>query len=201
MDNPKINRWKLYFEKNKNRAMRPLLQKGLELLQPGMKTALDIGCGVGIEVQALLSQGLTVFALDPDPEAIGYLKSKFPTELSSDGKLHTISNTAENLIDWPSVDFIFSYHAFPFCKSGTLLPTLERSLTALNSNGLFVGSFFGPEDEWVQIQKSTGITIQELRTSLKNFKIISFEEIIRTGPDVAGNLKNWHIFEVIAQKN
>jgi predicted RNA methylase len=63
--------WDEYNGIQGSRAVRPLLQTALEHACTG-RTAIDLGCGAGVETRALLNAGWRVHAIDgaPGTEAV-----------------------------------------------------------------------------------------------------------------------------------
>jgi tellurite methyltransferase len=65
--------WAQYFEKNKGRPLRPFYIKAIEyakVFESTHPTAIDFGCGAGIETLDLLKRGWKVVAIDGEVESI-----------------------------------------------------------------------------------------------------------------------------------
>ena len=69
-------------------------------------------------------------------------------------------------------------------------------------NGYFVGNFFGLNDSWAKIKKEmVFLSKEQILDLFKNsFEIIYFNEIEKDGKTGLGNLKHWHVYNVIAKK-
>lgn len=85
-------RWHLYrkFRKRPRDAFKGALLRLRKLLRelPEGALAIDCGANVGDVTAFLLSKGLKVIAFEPDPTALGVLRSRFPSgpELTIEGK-------------------------------------------------------------------------------------------------------------------
>ena len=83
-----------------------------------------------------------------------------------------------------------------------------RIVSSLEPNGIFCGSFLGPEDTmagrgydkeafWPDVlvfEKS------QLNEYFKDFNVVSFTEHKRSGVAPGGETHDWHIFSVVARK-
>lgn len=188
--------WEMYYEKNRGRPLRPLFVQAIQFVDSSASRAVDLGCGVGTEVADLLQRGFEVHAVDQEPKSIELVKLN---SLNSP-KLHTHLSSLETWKAWPTVDFLFAYHSFPFCDSKNFISVIEKAFSSLSSNGILAVSFFGPEDQWVVENKVVGISESEIKKLLSNFQIIHFEEIKKVGPTALQGDKMWNVIEVIARK-
>ena len=72
---------------------------------------------------------------------------------------------------------------------------------SINSNGFFVGNFFGLKDEWnIHENKGTFLSKEDVTELFKDFDILEFDEIEKDRSTALGKIKHWHTFEVIARK-
>ena len=193
--------WEQYFEKNKGRAVRPLYAKAIDLAsmgQSGEFTAIDLGCGAGIESVDLLSRGWNVIAIDREPTSISAVLELAGPQLAQ--KLKTICISFEDLFDVPAAEFIYSYHSLPFCDVDHFDRLWTLIQNAVNPNGIFAGSFFGLNDEWVKSGHSTGVSTETLKRYLSNFDILHYDEVEKVGNTALNGPKNWHFIDVIIRK-
>ena len=193
--------WEQYFEKNKGRPVRSLYAKAIELVpvfESGHPTAVDLGCGAGIETADLLQRGWNVIAIDREPASISAVVEL--NGLQSHQKLRTICSSFEDLIEVPAAEFIYSYHSLPFCHSDHLDRVWGLIRDAVKPNGIFAGSFFGLNDEWVKSGHTTGISSEGLAQYLSTFDIIHYEEVEKVGNTALSGPKLWHFIEVIGRK-
>jgi tellurite methyltransferase len=193
--------WEQYFEKNKVRTVRPFYAKAIEFV-PDFKsenrTAIDLGCGAGVETADLLSRGWNVIAIDREPSSISAVVELASQQ--SNQKLKTICSSFEDLSEVPFAELIYSYHSLPFCHADKLDRVWSLIRDAVKPNGIFAGSFFGLNDEWVKSGHTTGVSSEKLTQYLSTFDIIHYEEVDKIGNTALSGPKHWHFIEIIGKK-
>lgn len=196
--------WNDYFEKNRGRPLRPLFLRALETLAATKIAkahganeimAVELGCGAGIETAHLLSQGWKVFAVDGEPTALDSLKSTLSPDILKN--LNFEGRPFEELGEIVNADFVFSYHALPFCREDRLFGLLKKIAAAVRTDGVFAGTFFGPKDQWVLEKKASGLTMTEITAAFAGFTVLHQNEIDELAPTALQGMKHWHVFEVI----
>ena len=195
--------WNEYFIKTQKRKLRPLFLKALTFLnkqKPLHRFAIELGCGLGIETQELAKQGWKLLAIDGQEASVKRINKiiyDFPN-LDISVKLQNF----EEILSLPQADLIYSYHSLPFCKQDYFFPLLKTISEAVKSKGYFVGSFFGCHDDWVKLRQCSGIKKTELENCFSSFNILYLHEYQKKeAPAIETRLKNWHVFELIAQKH
>ena len=69
------------------------------------------------------------------------------------------------------------------------------------NDGYFVGNFFGINDSWNRNESNmTFLTKEQVLDLFEEFDVIKFKEIEKDGLTGLGNMKHWHIFNIIAKK-
>lgn len=64
-----------------------------------------------------------------------------------------------------------------------------------------MGNFFGLNDSWVNIKQGmVFLSENQVLELLKPFEIIKMEEIEKDKKTGLGELKHWHIYDIIARK-
>ena len=186
---------KFYEEMENVVEPRPLLKKSFEFLKgkiEGQK-AYDLGCGVGQDTFSLVEKGFFVKAVDLSPDAFSYMERQF----GKSDQVETILSPIEELEILPC-NFINTSYALPFIKRECFDETLTNILGSLIKEGLFVGNFFGPNDDWAD--RLSGKTLSEVESFFKDFEFLFTREYEKRSPPAVGEVKNWHIIEVIARK-
>ena len=76
-----------------------------------------------------------------------------------------------------------------------------RIKKALHTGGLFVGQFFGVNDEWnTPGNQMTFLTKEQAVAELKGLRVLEFREEDVDSHVADGTPKHWHVFHIIAQK-
>ena len=174
---------------------RPLLKKSFDWLSGLEKgsVAYDLGCGVGQDTFSLVEKGFSVKAVDISPDAFKYMEEQF----GKSDKVETIVSSIEDL-EMEPCDFITSSFALPFIQRERFDESLLKILGSLKKEGLFAGNFFGPNDDWGDTLSVK--TFEEVEAFFENFEILFKREYEERKESASGEVKNWHIIEVIARK-
>ena len=192
--------WERYYQKNKGRAVRPLFTRAISYVinSNSHKTALDLGCGVGIETSALIRQDFMVIAVDNQKAAGNHIRNQLSLDESK--KFNFVLSDFSNFEFDTKYDFVWAYHSLPFISRNSFFDVVNKALAAVKDSGVFAGSFFGEKDEWVLGNKVNGICESKLRELFSEFNIIELKETFEKGKTVLSSEKNWHIFDIIARK-
>jgi len=186
-------KWEDFYKITKGRPPWPLLVQAVSLLSNG-KDALDLGCGAGRDTRFLLEQGFKVTAVDNDPHAIALL-ANFPRD-----RLRAVQASFE-AFEFETYDLINAHFALPFTSEDRFHEVFARIKHALNTGGLFVGQFFGVNDEWnTPRNRMTFLTREQAEAELKDLKVLEFREEDVDSHIADGTPKHWHVFHIIAQK-
>jgi tellurite methyltransferase len=185
--------WEDFYKLTKSRPPWPLLVQAVSLLSQG-KVALDLGCGAGRDTRFLLEQGFTVTAVDNDPHVIALL-ADLPQN-----RLRIVQSSFE-AFDFETYDLVNAHFALPFLSEEYFHLVLERIKQALHAGGLFVGQFFGVNDEWnTPENQMTFLTRVQAESELKELEVLEFREEDIDSHVADGTPKHWHVFHIIAKK-
>jgi tellurite methyltransferase len=186
-------KWEDFYKITKGRPPWPLLVQAVTLLSNG-KYALDLGCGAGRDTRYLLEQGFSVTAVDSDPHAIALLEV-FPRD-----HLRVVQSSFE-AFEFETYDLVNAHFALPFAPEDRFHEVFARIKLALNAGGIFVGQFFGVNDEWNSPgNQMTFLTREQAEAELKDLKVLEFQEEDVDSHVADGTPKHWHVFHIIAQK-
>ena len=160
----------------RKRHIRNFLPTLLELLQPEKQDIiLDVGAGTGVIADEISKYSEEVFALDPDPKRIEYIKKTYPQVKAFDG-------TAE-AIQFPEFYFtkvyaISSFHHFK--DADTAIYEVYR---ILKHGGLFLIKESNPEISRSKFERRVSgvnfLTSDSLKEMLENssFEIKQLKKI------------------------
>lgn len=191
-----------YFDNTAERETRDDLKLAVSLVE-GDKIAIDCGCGAGSDIAFLRSHDFFVHAFDVEEESIARCRVKF----KSDSKV-LLSQDSFNTYKYPDASLIVADASLFFCPAQEFSEVWRKITEALLPNGIFSGSFLGPEDTmaepgynkeryWPEVSV---LSEKELKNLLLDYKIESFTEHKTSGKTPDGQPHQWHIFSVVARK-
>jgi len=191
----KVFNWAGYYKAHKERKARELLVRTFELFDKdkfNSGIAYDLGCGNGHETHELLKKGWRVTAVDNN-ENVSKLMKEIIDEYKD--KLEIQISSFEN-INWRKCDLINANYALPFCPKEHFEFVWENILNSLNVNGRFSGQLFGDRDEWDLVRHTKDQALKRF----DGMEIEFFDEIEKDDKTAIGELKHWHLFDIIARK-
>ncbi|MBM3192996.1 MAG: class I SAM-dependent methyltransferase [Chlamydiae bacterium] len=114
----------------------------------GKGTALDVGCGVGLNSIALLKMGWNVCALDLYKEVLDVFKehvskvrSSVESKESNFGKYRIINKDITDMtLKASCLDLVLAYDVLSYLSPDSLIPTIRKIYAALLPGGIFMGS-------------------------------------------------------------
>lgn len=195
MQRAKPATWKEYFENTKDNPPRPLLVKALAFVRQ-KDNALDLGAGALNDSKYLLSQGFkNIIAVDKfdvaAQEALHFPSEHFTYSINSFEKY-----------DFPKerFDLINAQYALPFIEPNHFDVVFRNMLDSLKKGGIVTGQFFGDRDEWKNNPAMTFLSKFQANEYLGSLKVLSFEEEERDKKTARGEMKHWHVFHFIAER-
>ncbi|MBL1434435.1 methyltransferase domain-containing protein [Candidatus Wolfebacteria bacterium] len=190
-------KWDKYLTNTENGPARILLKESIKYLEIYSKPkALDLGAGSLNDTKFLLKKGFDVVAVDSNKkvkELAKHLpKENFEMNVSSFDKYDFKKN---------SFNIVNAQYALPFNSPKTSNKVISDIKNSIKSNGIFVGQFFGIEDDWSDIKSMTFHALEDVESFFeKNWVVHKLEEEKQFKKTAAGKDKYWHVFHVIAQK-
>jgi SAM-dependent methyltransferase len=191
-----------YFDVTANRETRDDLRLAVSLIE-GDKVAIDCGCGAGSDISFLRSHDFFVHAFDIESESISRCRARF-----KDDSNVLLSHSSFNTFKYPNVSLIVADASLFFCPEDEFSEVWCKITNALIPNGVFSGSFLGPEDTmagpsynkesyWPDVLI---FSKEKVKNLFNNYKIESFTEHKTSGKTPDGQLHQWHIYSVVAKK-
>jgi len=155
--------------------------------------AIDCGCGAGSDIAFLRTEGFRVYAFDIEQEAIDYCQKRFDQDADV-----TLSLASFDTYDYPSASLISADSSLFYCSEDIFESVWSK----------IIGSFLGAEDTtagpnykksvyWPDVMVATE---EQIRHWMKDYRIVSLTEHKSSGKATDGELHQWHIFSVVAQK-
>ena len=184
--------WTDYYEENADREPRALLLETLDAFGDAGGEAVDLGCGAGIDTNAILRRGWSVLAVDEQQEAIDRLRARVPADVAD--RLRTAVAPMED-VAVPPVDLVWASFSLFFCRPGRFADSWRGITGAIRSGGRFAGHILGDRDTWASRDDISAFPIDRARALFDRFEIERFEESEEDGDP---GPKHWHVFEIRA---
>lgn len=188
------SRWGGYHARGRERGPRPLLLRACDLLGAGDgRTAVDLGCGSGIDTLALLERGWAPTAVDRDEAGLGLLRKRLPAESTG---LVTIESAGFADVALPPADLVHAGFSLPFCAPDDFAAVWKRIREALLPGGVFAGQLFGPRDSWAGSPRMSFHSAEQVGELLGGTEVLHLKELEWEGEAVSG-AKHWHVFDIM----
>jgi SAM-dependent methyltransferase len=158
--------------------------------------AVDLGCGDGTDVLALLERGWSVLAVEIQQEGLAILRARIPDACAERTRLVRGSFTD---IALPPAHLIHAGFSLPFCSPSQFPGVWEQIRRALAPGGIFAGQLFGTHDSWVG---NPGMTFHDRSTVtclLDGLDTLQLHETERDGESYSGP-KHWHTYDILARE-
>jgi trans-aconitate methyltransferase len=189
--------WATYNARQRHRPVRALLVELIELAGPGNgRTAIDLGCGAGLETRALLDAGWRVLAIDGEPGTLDRL-------LRTIGGVHPGLTTDvrhfDELTELPLADLLYAGYSLPYQEPDQFHRTWTVIRSALRPGGWLAANVFGERDTWAGDHGMTFLSAADARALADGLEIVTWREEDDDGPAFSGP-KHWHVFDLLARR-
>ncbi|MDR2327084.1 MAG: methyltransferase domain-containing protein [Acidovorax sp.] len=191
--------WSAYYERHESRPCSPLLTKALAALRTHQRQAVDLGCGNGIETQAMLCHNWAVHAIDSEPEAIARVQKRHSDMAGAPSLLTTELTAFETLEHLPSADLVFAGFSLPFCRPEHFAKFWGLVTSSLRPGGVLAGQLFGVNDAWSDNKSMSFFTHADCLNLFATLELLQLQEADSMGTSMQGP-KRWHLFEFVARK-
>ncbi len=188
--------WSEYYDEYEDREPRAILLDVLDTFGDAGRTAVDLGCGSGIDTLAILQRGWIVFATDAEREAIERLRARVPTDLAP--RLRTQVSRMEE-VDLPPADLVWASFSLFFCDPDRFAEVWGRIRDAVRPGGRFAGQLLGDRDTWAPRDDISSFSFEEARALFDGLELERFDEEEKEGDDPV-DPKHWHVFHAVAHR-
>ena len=185
-----------FYDNTKDMEPNYTVRKFMKLnIEPG--NAVELGCGAGRDTVSLIKNGWNVLTIDREE-----VEARITTKLSKEEqKKFKFSKQKFEGIKLDKNDLVIANFSLPFCNKNNFKEVWNKIDDSILKYGYFVGNFFGNNDEWKnKKEEMTFLTKKQVLELFKNYEIIDFKEVEKDALTGLGNMKHWHIFNVIAKK-
>jgi SAM-dependent methyltransferase len=191
-----------YFDATENRNIRDDLIFAVDKVT-GPKVAVDCGCGAGADIQYLASNGFAVYGFDVEEEAILRCKERF-----KDIRSVKLSRSSFSQYKFPKSSLVVADASFFFCPKSEFPSVWEKVYDCLPRDGIFSGSFLGPDDTMASSKYNPDdfwpeVAVfgeDEVKKLFAKYQVLRFNEHRTSGTAPGGDLHDWHIYSVVAKK-
>ena len=159
--------------------------------------AVDLGCGEGVEVTALLEQGWIVHAVDGEAAALERLVERTPPELRERLHVHQVAYGDVDVL--PDADLVHASYSLPYCEPVHFHRLWAAVRAALRPGAVLSCQLFGPHDDSYGDPEMTFHSADEARALLDGLEIVGWTEEDADGTAYTGP-KHWHVFHVVARR-
>ena len=159
--------------------------------------AIDLGCGEGVEVEALLAAGWSVHALDGEPAALARLADRVAAPARDRLRLH--HRTFGEVADLPQAALVHSSYALPYCPPHDFDALWRQVRAALAPGGLLALQLFGVRDSMAGDPDMTFHDLEQVKGLLDGLEVLHWREEDAPGTSFTGP-KHWHVFHVVARR-
>jgi trans-aconitate methyltransferase len=192
--------WATYNAAQGERPVRDLALDALEAAGPAAgRLAVDLGCGLGRETDAMLRAGWRVHAVDWEADTEeNLLKTTRPED--RDRLTTQISGFAE-LAELPAAHLVYAGFSIPYIPPATFAGLWGVVSAAVEPGGLFAADLLGVNDSYRAEHEGeyTFWAEDALRELLDGWELVKFDVEEHDRPAFSGP-HHWHLFHVIARK-
>ena len=185
-----------YYDNTECAMPNYIIKKFIELnIKPGK--SIELGCGAGRDTVYLIKNGWEVLAIDRED-----VESRIAAKLE-DEELKQFKFLKQKFEDikLENNNLVVANFSLSFCNKNYFKELWNKIDDSILKDGYFVGNFFGKNDEWkITKEEMTFLTKEQVMELFSNFEIIEFKEVEKDGITGLGQMKHWHVFNVIAKK-
>lgn len=183
------------------REVRPLLVTALEVAGSGAgRQAVDLGCGLGRESDALLRAGWRVHAVDFAPNTEENLRASTRAE-DRDRLTFEVCDFAD-LKRLPEADLVYAGFSIPYIPRDVFDRLLATVRAAVKPGGLFAANLLGVNDGYraAHAAEFTFLDEDEVRSRLfPGWDLVRLDVDDYDGKAYSGP-HHWHLFHLVARR-
>jgi len=174
--------WAAYNARQQDRAVRLLCQEVLAAAGAGARrTAIDVGCGVGVETRAMLTSGWRVPALDGEP---GTRDRVLATTQGTAQEVLTIETIHfPDLIALPVADLVYAGYSLRYIHPDDSARIWGLIRSSLRPGAWFAGNLFGERDSWADNTDETFFSAEAARALFEGTTTVRNEDPVAVMAD------------------
>lgn len=186
-----------YYDNTESENPRNNVRYFVDKIKCHSSNAIELGCGAGNDTVYLIKNNWNVLAIDKED-----VKERITKRLNKEEREKFIFQKQNfESLELGKSNLIVANYCLPFCNKNNFKDLWNKINDSILKGGYFVGNFFGDKDEWRNTkEKLIFLTKEHVIDLFKGFEIIKFEEGEKDAITGVGEMKHWHIFDVIAKK-
>ncbi len=197
-----MSNWDEYYRVRKDHQHSDLVYYALNILKynPDIKRVIDLGCGAGNDAKYLIGREWDVYAVDINDSALKLLRESI--SMDSLERLKTYNVAFEDLDKdlLPDSSLVVAFSSLSFCNPLHFNKLWDVIVSKMLKDAVFVGNFFGVNDEWAVNKEMSFFTYGRIRELFEGFHIQFIREIEHQVPTFTSGNKYGHIHSIIASK-
>jgi len=158
--------------------------------------AIDLACGDGTDVRALLAAGWRVLAVDSSPDVPAHLTAGLTPELRTRLQVQIADFRTDDL---PPCALLHSGFGVFFCPPADFPALWRRIRAALAPGAVLSLHLLGPRDSWHERPGITTHSRAEVEELLAGLRVVGLDEAEEDGWSCDGE-KHWHRWHVLARR-
>jgi SAM-dependent methyltransferase len=189
----------------RGRAPQPLSERAVawsrEAAAAAGTRALELGCGAGNEVLAMLEAGLGVLAIDRHQGALDATLAAATARGIAAG-LELRRGPMEEVLKGIAGPFalVHARFALPFVPSRAFPLVWERIRALLGPRGVLCCQLFGPRDQFVAERPAGAMNFHDrsaVEGLVAGLEVLEWEEVAKDGYTALGRPKFWHVHHLL----
>lgn len=170
-----------YYDNTESDMPRNDVKYFVEKIQCKPSNTVELGCGAGNDTIYLIKNGWNVIAIDRED-----VKTRITKRLNKE-QLKKFKFQRQNFetIKLQKNNLIVANYCLPFCNKDYFEKLWKKIISSIDTEGYFVGNFFGLNDEWKKTKETmTFLSKEQVIDLFKEFEIIKFKEVEKDGLQV-----------------
>ena len=186
-----------YYDNTESENPRKNVRYFINKISSNPGKAIELGCGAGNDTVYLIKNSWKVLAIDRENVEERIAKRLNPEEQ----KRFRFQKQNFEEIELEKSNLIIANYCLPFCNKNNFNELWDKINDSLLQDGYFIGNFFGKHDSWNGAKTEIlFLSREQVMNLFDSFDIIRFDEFENDGLTGLGEMKHWHIYNVIAKK-